>query len=82
MEHILTVYYSRKGEVMEVWQYCAPAIDVIAPDIYVPNFLEICEEYTRRENPLFISETATHSHCGPREVYWTLSCNVLLAVWI
>ena len=57
------------SRVMEVWQYCAPAIDIIAPDIYVQNFLEICEEYTRRGTPLFIPETATHGHCGPREVY-------------
>lgn len=57
------------SKVMEVWQYCAPNIDILAPDIYVQNFLEICEEYSRRENPLFIPETATHGHAGPREVY-------------
>lgn len=42
---------------------------MIAPDIYVPNFLEICDEYTRRNNPLFIPECATHSYAGPRLVY-------------
>lgn len=57
------------SKVMEVWQYCAPNIDILAPDIYVQNFLEICEEYTRRENPLFIPETATHGHAAPRQVY-------------
>lgn len=57
------------SRVMEVWRYCAPNIDVIAPDIYVPNFLEICDEYTRRNNPLFIPECATHSYAGPRLVY-------------
>lgn len=57
------------SKVMEVWRYCAPNIDIIAPDIYVQNFLDICEEYTRMENPLFIPETATHGHAGPREVY-------------
>lgn len=29
------------AKVMEVWQYCAPNIDILAPDIYVQNFLEI-----------------------------------------
>ena len=57
------------SRMMEVWNYCAPNIDVIAPDIYVRNFLEVCDEYTRRDNPLFIPECATHSYAGSREVY-------------
>lgn len=57
------------SRMMEVWAYCAPEIDMIAPDIYVPNFLEICDEYTRRNTPLFIPECATHSYAGPRQVY-------------
>ncbi len=57
------------AKVMEVWRYAAPSIDVIAPDIYVKNFTEICETYTKMDNPLYIPETATHSHCAPRLVY-------------
>lgn len=57
------------SRVMEVWQYCAPSIDIIAPDIYVPNFLEICDEYTRRGTPLFIPECATHSYAASRLLY-------------
>ena len=57
------------ARVMEVWKYAAPAIDIIAPDIYVQNFCEICDAYTKMGNPLFIPETATHSHAGPRLVY-------------
>lgn len=57
------------SRVMEVWQYCAPNIDIIAPDIYVPDFIEVCREYTRRENPLYIPECATHSYAGPRALY-------------
>lgn len=57
------------SRMMEVWKYQAPSIDIIAPDIYVPNFCEVCDEYTREGNPLFIPETATHSYAGPREVY-------------
>lgn len=53
----------------EVWRFCAPDIDIHAPDIYVQNFLEVCDEYTRRKEPLFIPETATHGHAAPREVY-------------
>jgi len=57
------------SRVHEVWDFCAPAIDVYCPDIYVPAFLEVCREYTRRGNPLFIPEAATHSYCAPRMVY-------------
>lgn len=57
------------ARMMEVWKFAAPAIDVIAPDIYVQNFIEICDQYRKMGNPLFIPETATHSHVGPRLVY-------------
>lgn len=54
---------------LEVWQCCAPEIDVLSPDIYVPNFMEICDSYAQEGNPLLIPETAVHSYCGPRLVY-------------
>lgn len=57
------------SKVAEIWKYCAPNIDILAPDIYVQNFLEICHEYSRRGAPLFIPETATHGHAAPRQVY-------------
>ena len=59
------------SRVHEVWNFCAPSIDVFCPDIYVPQFKAVCEEYTRRGNPLFIPETATHSYCASRLI-WTV----------
>lgn len=56
------------SRVMEVWRFRAPDIDAIAPDIYVPNFTEICDEYTRRGNPLFIPECAIHSYAASRAI--------------
>lgn len=56
------------SRMMEVWRYCAPNIDIFAPDIYVPNFTEVCEEYTRNGNPLYIPECATHGYAGARAV--------------
>ncbi len=55
--------------VHEVWRFCAPEIDIYSPDIYVPYFLDVCDEYVRSGNPLFIPECATHSYAGPRLVY-------------
>ena len=57
------------ARMMEVWQYAAPTIDVFAPDIYVPYFCDVCDEYTKNENPLIIPETATYAYAGPRLVY-------------
>lgn len=57
------------ARMMEVWQYCASHIDFFAPDIYVPNFCGMCEQYQKRGNTLFIPETFTHSQAGPRLVY-------------
>lgn len=57
------------ARMMEVWKYCAPNIDIYAPDIYTQNFIEVCEEYRKLGNPMFIPETATHGYCGARQVY-------------
>ena len=42
---------------LNVWQQGAPAIDILAPDIYLPNFAEWCAWYDRSGNPLWIPET-------------------------
>lgn len=42
---------------MDVWHAAAPSIDILAPDLYAPNFDEWCVWYTRSGNPLFIPET-------------------------
>jgi len=57
------------SKVQEVWDFCAPNIDVCCPDIYVPQFKEVCDEYTRRGGALFIPECATHSYAAPRLLY-------------
>lgn len=57
------------ARMMEVWRYCAPNIDVIAPDIYVPDFTQVCDAYRKLENPLYIPECATHSYAAARAIY-------------
>lgn len=52
-----------------VWRFCAPSIDVFCPDIYVPNFCDVCDAYAQNDNPLFIPECATHSYAAVRMVY-------------
>lgn len=43
--------------VMDLWKCAAPSIDMLSPDIYVPNFTEIVNWYNRQGNPMFIPET-------------------------
>jgi Domain of unknown function (DUF5597)/Beta-galactosidase len=41
----------------DIWKAAAPAIDILAPDIYYPKFYDVAAQYTRAGNPLFVPET-------------------------
>jgi beta-galactosidase GanA len=45
-------------QVVDVWRAGAPAIDMFSPDIYVPEFDEVCVRFARSGNPMFIPESA------------------------
>lgn len=40
----------------DIWKAGAPAIDILSPDIYFPDFQHWCDLYTRSSAPLFIPE--------------------------
>jgi beta-galactosidase GanA len=42
--------------VMDIWKAAAPAIDMLSPDFYNPDFAHWNDLYTRIANPLFIPE--------------------------
>src|ERR1035441_4953533 len=44
-------------QVMDAWRAGGPAIDILAPDVHVPNYAEWCAWYTQSGNPLFIPES-------------------------
>jgi Domain of unknown function (DUF5597)/Glycosyl hydrolases family 35 len=46
--------------VLDVWKAAASSIDILAPDIYLPEFLETSAAFHRPDNPLFVPETAFH----------------------
>ncbi len=53
--------------VIPIWKAAAPAIDLLAPDIYLPESekaLKIIELYSRTDNPLFVPEIGS----GPEYV--------------
>jgi Domain of unknown function (DUF5597)/Glycosyl hydrolases family 35 len=41
----------------DIWKAAAPAINILAPDIYYPKFYDVAAQYTRPDNPLFVPET-------------------------
>ena len=43
--------------VMDAWRAGAPAIDILAPDVHVPNYSDWCAWYMQSGNPLFIPES-------------------------
>ena len=43
--------------VVDIWKAAGSAIDVYAPDLYDPNFVQWCQRYHRDGNPLFMPET-------------------------
>lgn len=46
-----------QAHVLDFWRAGAPNVDLLCPDIYLPDFAEICALYTRNSNPLFIPES-------------------------
>lgn len=47
-----------QAHVLDIWRAGSPAIDIYAPDIYLPNFAEVCAQFVRSGNPLFVPESA------------------------
>ena len=43
--------------VHDVWRAGAPKLDFLAPDIYLPDFRTITQQYARSNNPMFIPES-------------------------
>lgn len=48
------------SKIMHIWQKGAPSIDLLAPDIYLPDFEAVLQDYTKNGNPLLIPETGTN----------------------
>ena len=51
--------------VLSIWKAEAPAIDVLAPDIYMSNtaaYLKVLDLYHRPDNALFVPETSGAAH--------------------
>ena len=48
-------------QVHDIWRAGAPSVDILAPDLYLEYFDDLCERFTRNGNPLFIPETSSNA---------------------
>jgi beta-galactosidase GanA len=53
----------------EIWKAGAPSIDLLAPDIYFPEFATWCERYRRPGNPLFVPEAKNGEDTAVNALY-------------
>lgn len=60
------------SRVMDIYKAAASVVDFISPDIYLPNFKEVCSMYSRpaKQNPLFIPEC---ERSNPGKAYYALA---------
>jgi beta-galactosidase GanA len=56
------------SRVLDVWKAAAPALDLLAPDIYVDEAQAVMADYDRPDNPLFVPE----SRFRTGSLFWAL----------
>ena len=47
-------------QVHDIWRAGAPDVDILAPDIHIPDFDEVTQRFIRNGNPLFIPEASNN----------------------
>lgn len=62
---------------LDVWRAGAPAIDLLAPDIYFQNFTEWTRRYARNGNPLFIPEALAGPEAALNGIFAFASHNAI-----
>lgn len=57
------------AHLLDIWRFAAPAIDILAPDIYDPGFPDWIKQYHTNGNPLFIPEIRLEEADAARAFY-------------
>jgi len=60
------------SHMLDVWKLAAPALSLLAPDIYLGNystFNYLCKKYNRTDNPLFIPEMGKGTEFARNQFY-------------
>ncbi len=59
------------AHIHDIWHAAAPHFAVLAPDIYVGEFKEVCAAYSRAGNPLWVPEASRDDEAAAR-AYWVI----------
>ncbi len=62
-------------QVFDVWRAGAPSIDLLAPDIYFPNFVEWARAYDVPDNPFFVPETGRQPEATPANAFYSFGAH-------
>ncbi len=57
--------------VIDVWKAAGSALDILAPDLYKPDFYDWARRYHRPDNPLFLPETVGGAN-GAANVFYAV----------
>lgn len=57
----------------DIWRVAAPHIAVLAPDIYVSEFKEVCAAFNRNGNPLMIPEISKEHTDAAARPFWAFA---------
>lgn len=57
------------AKMVSVWKAAASHIDILAPDIYRPDFANVCNMFHQMSNPLFIPEVLSSLDCSANVFY-------------
>ena len=62
------------SRVHDIWRAAAPQLDLLAPDIYLPDFRGVCASYARSGNALFIPE----ARASVPNLFWAIGNHAAL----
>ncbi|HTV82224.1 MAG TPA: DUF5597 domain-containing protein [Acidobacteriaceae bacterium] len=57
--------------VIDIWRAAGSSIDIYAPDLYAPDFIDWSQRFHRHGNPLFLAETRGRA-AGAANVFYAL----------
>jgi len=62
-------------QVFDIWRAGAPTIDVLAPDIYFPNFVEWARAYDLGGQAFFVPETGRQPEATPANAFYAFGAH-------
>jgi hypothetical protein len=65
------------ANVIDIWKAAAPHIDLVAPDIYNPDFFDSVAAYVRDDNALFVPEIIADAHWAGAVFPSLAQCNAI-----